>query len=331
MTYPRAKLSDLTNALESSSVEDEQVSRFDREIGEMVYVKAEVLRSVEQDLDYDGSDLPEWQRNEVETARALLADDGTRFVYPPSRDTHDEFDTMREFAEQWPDESVASDLMKHLGGRGSFRRFRQAVFDHRIEDQWRTFQDEKERDVLIAWCLDSNVEYEDNLHIGPPQHETTDRQHLLAAAQWFVTEAPKLESVEQIALVGSLCTDQKKPRDLDLLVTVKPGSPIKALGKLKRKLQGKISRGSMGSDVFIVEGGCCIGRACQYREPWPRADCMARKLRCADGRESLCDTSANFSLDQHIIDNPPVILWPEVKQNADVPADVQELLAAIVR
>jgi len=349
----KAELSDLAMALESTGMEHEHISRFDRRTGEIAYVEADVLRSVEEDPDYDGSDLPDWQRKEVETACALLADDGTRFIDPPSRDTRDEFEIMREFAEQWPDESVASDLLKHLGGRGSFRRFREAVFEHRIEDQWRTFRDEKERDFLIGWCRENNVEYEDNLHIGPPQagasrragppqHETSDREHLLAAAQWFIAEAAKLESVEQIALVGSLCTEQKKPRDLDLLVTVKPGSSIKALGKLKRKLQGKISRGSMGSDVFIAEdgpgapkpsgeGGRYIGRACQYREPWLRADCMARKLRCADGREFLCDTSANFRLDQEVIDNPPVILWPEVKQNVEVPADVQKLMAAIGR
>jgi len=327
----KAELSDLAMALESSGMEDEHISRFDRRTGEMAYVEADVLRSVEEDPDYDGSDLPDWRRKEVETACALLADDGTRFIEPPSRDTRDEFDAMREFARQWPDESVASDLLQQLRGPGSFRRFREAVFEHRIEDQWRTFQDEKERDILIAWCRDNNVEYEDNLHIGPLQHETSDRQHLLDAAQWFVTEAAKLETVERIAIVGDLCIDQKKPRDLDLLVTVSPGSSIKALGKLKRKLQGKISRGSMGSDVFIAEDGRYIGRACQYREPWPRADCKAERLRCADGREFLCDTSANFSLDQEVIDHPPVTLWPEAKQNADVPADVQKLLAAIVR
>lgn len=143
-----------------------------------------------------------------------------------------------------------------------------------------------------------------------------------------------------MALVGSLCADQKKPRDLDLLVTIKSGASIKALAKLKRSLQGKISRGSMGADVFITEGdpgapkpsgegGRYIGRACQYREPWPRADCMSRKLVCAEGREFLCDTSANFTLDQGLIDHPPVILWPDARQSADVPADVQGLLAAL--
>lgn len=174
---------------------------------------------------------------------------------------------------------MASDLLKQLGGRGSFRRFRETVFEHRIEDQWRTFQDRKERDLLIAWCRDNNVEYEDDLHIGPPQHETSDREHLLAAAEWFVEEASKLEDVNQIALVGSLCTDQKKPRDLDLLVTVRPDASIKALGKLKRKLQGKISRGSMGSDVFIMEGGCYIGRACQQQTQWRQRGALAHELK----------------------------------------------------
>ena len=83
MSCPRVKPSDLTIALESSGMEDAHISRFDREPGEMAYVKADVLRSVAEDPEYDGNDLPDWQRKEVETARALLADDGTRFTDPP--------------------------------------------------------------------------------------------------------------------------------------------------------------------------------------------------------------------------------------------------------
>jgi len=114
-----------------------------------------------------------------------------------------------------------------------------------------------------------------------------------------------------------------------LLVTIRPDAPIKALAKLKRKLQGKISRGSMGADVFIAEEGRYIGRARQYREPGPRADCFAHKPRCADGREYLCDTSANFTLNQDLIDHPPVILWPNARQNVDVPVDVQALVSTL--
>jgi len=228
----RSKLSEIAIALESSAMDGEHITRFDRETGEMVYLEGKVLCSVEEDPDYDGDDLPDWQRKEIGIARALLTDDGARFIDPPHRDPHDEFESMREFAEKWPDKTVSSELLEQLGGRGSFRRFRETVFEHRIEDEWRTFQ-------------------------------------------------------------------------------------------------GKISGGSMGPDVFVAERDRYIGRACQYREPWPRADCISRKLRCADGREFLCDTSANFTLDQGLIDNPPVILWPKARQNADVPADVQELLSAL--
>ncbi len=83
----------------------------------------------------------------------------------------------------------------------------------------------------------------------------------------------------------------------------------------------------MGADVFVAEGGRYIGRACRFREPWPRVDCTSQKLCCADGREFLCDTSANFTLDQELIDDPPVILWPKARHNTDVPADVQAFVS----
>ena len=81
----KAKLSELTIALESGAMADENISRFDRDTGEMVYLEAAVLRSAEEDPDYHGAGLPDWQRKEVETARALLADDGARFIDPPRR------------------------------------------------------------------------------------------------------------------------------------------------------------------------------------------------------------------------------------------------------
>jgi len=89
-----AKLSDLALALESGGMEDEHISRFDRGTGEMVYPEAGVLRSVEENPEYDGSHLADRQREGVETARALLADDGTRFIDPPSLDIHGEFEIM---------------------------------------------------------------------------------------------------------------------------------------------------------------------------------------------------------------------------------------------
>ena len=236
--HSKTKLSALAMGIESSAIEEEHVTCFDRESGEMVYLEREMLRSVEEDPDNDDSDFADWQQKEIKTARALLADDGTRFIDPPHSDAHDEFEVMRKFAQQRPDKVVASDLLAQLGGRGSFRGFMDAIFEHRIEDAWRTFQDEKQRELLIAWCRENRVVFEDDLHVGPQEYETSDRDHLLVAAKWFVEEAAKLEGIEKVALVGSLCTEQRKPRDLDLLVFVSAGASVKSLAKLRRGLQG---------------------------------------------------------------------------------------------
>jgi predicted nucleotidyltransferase len=284
------------------------------------------MSQMEEGEPIDEDDLPDWQKDTIAVAGAILNDDGTRFIDPPTRNASREFDCMREFAEQWHDKAVSKNLLRQLGGRGSFARFREAIFEHRIQDEWRTFQDTNEKEALIEWCREHNVAFDDDMHIGPPEHATSDREHLLSAASWFVEKASKLEEVEQIALIGSLCKDQRKPKDLDLLVTIAAGSEVKRVAKLRRGLQGRISRGSMGADVFIVEDGANIGRACQYRDPWPRVACSEAKLRCLQDRQWLCDTSADFTLDQKLIDQPPVILWPKAKACTGIPEDVLKLL-----
>lgn len=325
---PKARLSDLALALDFADA-GEHTTRFDREQAKIVSVEDYIMSRIEDGESFEDDELADWQQEEVAIAQAILDDDRSRFINPPAWDTSDRFECMREFAEQWPDKSVAGNLLDQLGGRGSFGRFREAVFEHRIEDEWSTFQDQKQKEVLIEWCRENDAEFEDDLHIGPSKHATSDRAHLLGAAKWFVGEAAKLEEVERIALVGSLCTDQRKPRDMDLLVTISPGSSLTRIAKLKRKLQGRISRSSMGSDVFIAENGRYIGRACQYRDSWPRVECSKSRLRCAEGRPGLCDTSANFSLDQKVVDRPSVILWPEAKEYTEVPADVHEFVSGL--
>ena len=69
------------------------------------------------------------------------------------------------------------------------RGVRPVLSEHRIEDEWRTFEDTEQRAFLIEWCRENNVDYEDDLHIGPPEHETSDREHLLNGAGWFVEQA----------------------------------------------------------------------------------------------------------------------------------------------
>lgn len=182
--------------------------------------------------------------------------------------------------------------------------------------------------ALMASALD--IKTNGLEHLLEPLYEPdgregeTDRTRLLRAAKWFVEQASQLESVLQISLMGSICTPKRRVKDVDLLVKLVHGSDLGALAKCARGLQGKIQRGRLGADVFLVEDGRYIGRACRYREPWLRQACAQGNDFCSTERPFLCDTSAHLKLSGAAIETPPVVLWPEVKLRGPVPDDVMD-------
>ncbi len=99
---------------------------------------------------------------------------------------------------------------------------------------------------------------------------------------------------------------------------------IKRIANLKRKLSGRIRRGSLGADVFLVEDGQYIGRPCNYKEPWVRAVCAANKNVCYLDRPFLCDTTRNFKLSKEVVNHPPIILWPEATAIMKIPYDIKK-------
>src|SRR4030066_312951 len=83
----------------------------------------------------------------------------------------------------------------------------------------------------------------------------TDRGALLSAARWFVKRAAALDSITQIALIGSIVTDKKHPKDIDILLTIAPGAELAPIAKLSRQMAGQIQRELLGADVFLMEEG----------------------------------------------------------------------------
>ena len=80
---PPAKLSDLMDSLEFDS--PEQVTRFDRQTGRIVSVERSILSAVEEGEKNELTDAPEWQKPEVEIARAICEDSGERFIDAPDK------------------------------------------------------------------------------------------------------------------------------------------------------------------------------------------------------------------------------------------------------
>ena len=83
--------------------------------------------------------------------------------------------------------------------------------------------------------------------------ETSQNQRagLLEGLQRFVSGARSVAGVRKIALVGSIVTDKRNPRDIDLLVVVADDADLAPLATHARRLQGHAQSLNRGADVFL--------------------------------------------------------------------------------
>ncbi|HLY73539.1 MAG TPA: hypothetical protein VKU80_05425 [Planctomycetota bacterium] len=149
------------------------------------------------------------------------------------------------------------------------------------------------------------------------------RTLLLSLAAEYVRRIRGLDGIQRIALVGSLCTRKPNPKDIDILLSLRPGMDFAELARFSRSLKGAAQSLSSGADIFLAEEGRYIGRICGYRECHPRVRCLA--LHCG-GRSHLNDDLENVRLDGGLIADPPLVLWPEWKAKPGVPEDALKLL-----
>ena len=150
------------------------------------------------------------------------------------------------------------------------------------------------------------------------------RAPLLQGVLKFVLAAKNYEGVTRIALLGSLTTKKKLPKDADLLVTISGDIDLAPLARAGRQLKGFAQGLNLGADIFLAdETGSYLGRICHFRECHRRVLCRA--LSCGK-RQHLSDDLQIVTLAPDVIDTPPVELWPQTIRRVELPEDVENLL-----
>ena len=66
---------------------------------------------------------------------------------------------MESFIESLPPSRAREDLAHASRGRGAFRRFKNGIYYHRVEQQWYDYRDQAYREIAIRWCHDEGIEY----------------------------------------------------------------------------------------------------------------------------------------------------------------------------
>ncbi|MCL4177602.1 MAG: UPF0158 family protein [Verrucomicrobia bacterium] len=153
-----------------------------------------------------------------------------------------EFGDLRDFIETVEEQRTREELREIIRGHGAFRRFKARVFgggDIELKHAWHAFQQRRLRQRMVDWLEDSGIEPVWDQDIFKVPELPNRRPDLLQAVLEFVLGARRLEGIRRIALLGSLATDKRQPKDVDLLVVVEETASLGPLAKLKRQLTGK--------------------------------------------------------------------------------------------
>jgi len=107
--------------------------------------------------------MPDWQKGEVETARAIVNHSGDRFIDPPGKFEFNEYRHMERFIGALSDAKAAEELWRAIKSHGAFHHFKDTLHRLGIQDQWFGYRDEAMKEFVMAWAEVNNVPYEDDL------------------------------------------------------------------------------------------------------------------------------------------------------------------------
>lgn len=134
---------------------EETTAYLDPVSGEVVSVSEEDLRLAEDEE--AAAAAPEWQQEEIATAREILASD--RFLSLPTAFDIHEWAIMERFAAERPDPDQAETLLQAIHGSGAFRRFKNAIRRLGIEEDWFRFMDAATLAIAKEWLESRGIAY----------------------------------------------------------------------------------------------------------------------------------------------------------------------------
>ena len=154
------KLSELVEAVEFDS--DEYGNWVDLQTGSVVRVAHSLINAVEGSDDDALDGLADWEKEEVETAKAIVEDSGERFLNTPSKFDFHEYRHLERFIGTLEDSAAAEQLWRAIKGKGAFRFFKDTARRLGLLDQWYRYRDAAVKEYVMGWAEVKQVTIEDD-------------------------------------------------------------------------------------------------------------------------------------------------------------------------
>jgi len=135
------KLEQVLDAIETA--DDAFTYFYDTQTGETVFLQDEIITG---------------ERNEALEELIENSPSGRFLRFPTKYDIH-EYSIMESFVYSLPAGTARQELANAICGRGAFRRFKNGIRYHRLEQQWYDYRDQAYREIAIRWCRYEGLEY----------------------------------------------------------------------------------------------------------------------------------------------------------------------------
>ena len=144
------KLSELFEVLEFDS--DEYGNWVDLQTGGVVRLAHSLVSAVEEGDEEALAGMADWEKEEVEIARAMVEDSGERFMVAPAKFDFDEYRQMERFIATVEDAAAAEQLWRAIKGKGAFRYFKDTANRLGILKQWYDYRDNALKEFVHDWA-----------------------------------------------------------------------------------------------------------------------------------------------------------------------------------
>lgn len=98
---------------------------------------------------------------ESEALAQAIDENPAEYIGLPDRFDIDEYRMMEQFAFEVTDEQLREQLLIALQGAGAFRRFKDAVFNAGVRNDWHAFRDRAFTVVAQEWCEENGLDFYD--------------------------------------------------------------------------------------------------------------------------------------------------------------------------
>lgn len=153
----KVKLQDVVDQIELQS--GESAAYLNKTTGELFMLgEDEALGfELEDDEEEELDDLPEWQRESRQKAREINESDDW-IELPTQRDVH-EYNIMEQFGASLENIEASDRIRQTIRGSGAFQRFKHALDDLGLWQEWNSFKTAEIERMAIEWLEENGIEY----------------------------------------------------------------------------------------------------------------------------------------------------------------------------